>query len=150
MENTQPNQGPMPNPFTGILKKGLIAGAALFLASFGSLYAAINLKPDLFVDYINPIFNSDGSRDVYFYMHPFVLSFALAVLWNRFRRFLPGGIFVKGVEFGLMYALVGLIPVMWITYSAIDVDFVMVSTWMLYGFSQATLCGIVFALLDEW
>ena len=49
-----------------------------------------------------------------------------------------------------MYALVGLIPVMWITYSAIDVDFVMVSTWMLYGFSQATLCGIVFALLDEW
>ena len=150
MENTQPNQGTMPNPFTGILKKGLIAGAALFLASFGSLYAAINLKPDLFVDYINPIFNSDGSRDVYFYMHPFVLSFALAVLWNRFRRFLPGGIFVKGVEFGLMYALVGLIPVMWITYSAIDVDIVMVSTWMLYGFSQATLCGIVFALLDEW
>ena len=150
MENTQPNQGTMPNPFTGILKKGLIAGAALFLASFGSLYAAINLKPDLFVDYINPIFNSDGSRDVYFYLHPFVLSFALAVLWNRFRRFLPGGIFVKGVEFGLMYALVGLIPVMWITYSAIDVDFVMVSTWMLYGFSQATLCGIVFALLDEW
>lgn len=150
MENTQPNQGTMPNPFTGILKKGLIAGAALFLASFGSLYAAINLKPDLFVDYINPIFNSDGSRDVYFYMHPFVLSFALAVLWNRFRRFLPGGIFVKGVEFGLMYALVGLIPVMWITYSAIDVDFVIVSTWMLYGFSQATLCGIVFALLDEW
>ena len=150
MENTQPNQGPMPSPFTGILKKGLIAGAALFLASFGSLYAAIHLKPDLVVDYINPIFNSDGSRDVYFYLHPFILSFALAVLWNRFRRFLPGGIFVKGIEFGLMYALVGLIPVMWITYSAIDVDFVMVSTWMLYGFSQATLCGIVFALLDEW
>lgn len=135
-------------PFRGILKKGFLAGVILSIASFGGLHAALYLKPDLFIDYINPIFNSDGSRDAYFYLHPFVLSFSLAVLWNRFKRFLPGGLMVKGIEFGLMYTLIALIPVMWITYSAIDVDIIMVSTWLLYGLCQASLCGVVFAFLD--
>ncbi|MBK8699670.1 MAG: hypothetical protein IPN29_09020 [Saprospiraceae bacterium] len=149
MENNPTSNQPVPSPFSGILKKGIIAGIAVFLASYGGLYAAISLKPDLFIDYINPIFNSDGSRDMFFYVHPFILCFALAILWNRFRRFLPGGVLVKGLEFGAMYALVALIPVMWITYSAIDVTMVMVFTWLLYGFVQASLVGIIFAWLDE-
>ena len=45
MENTHPNQGPMPSPFTGILKGTYCRCCAVF-ASFGSLYAAIHLKPD--------------------------------------------------------------------------------------------------------
>ena len=131
-----------------ILISGLIAGTILFIVSYGGLYIGVQLFPALFMEYINPLFNSDGSRDVLFYMHAFIISFALAWFWDRFKGLFNGSFLLRGLEFGLVYALVALLPVMWITFSALDITVIMVSSWFLYGLLQSLIAGLVFAKIN--
>ena len=131
-----------------IIVPGLIAGVVLFILSYGSLYLGIRFFPNLFIDYNNPLFNSDGNRDALFYMHAFVISFSLSWFWDRFKSLFHGAFILRGLEFGSVYALVALLPVMWITFSAMDVTVYMVLSWFLYGLAQAIIAGILFAKLN--
>lgn len=131
----------------GILKNTLIAGTCVFLVSYGGLYLAIRFFPSFFVAYISPVFNSDGSRDLYFYLHPYVLALALSVFWSRFGRMFEGNYFQIAAEFSLVYTFIGLLPLMWITYAAMDVELQMVVSWLLYGLFQAFVAGICLAWL---
>lgn len=131
-----------------IFTSGLTAGFILSVMGYSSLYLAIRFLPSLFADYNNPLFNSDGSRDILFYMHAFILSMALSWFWERFKSMFRGSFIVRGFEFGFVYAMVSLIPVMWITFSALDVTITMVLSWLLYGLIQAIIAGIVFAKMN--
>jgi hypothetical protein len=131
-----------------IILSGLIAGALLFILCYGGLYLGIRLFPALFMDYNNPLFNSDGNRDVFFYMHAFIISFALSWFWDRFKGLFHGHFILRGLEFGFVYAMVSLLPVMWITFSSLDITFFMVLSWFLYGFFQAVVAGTLFAKLN--
>jgi hypothetical protein len=131
-----------------ILRSGLIAGIILFIVSYGGLYLSIRFAPELFVTYNNPLFNSDGSRDILFYMHAFIISFALSWFWERFKILFHGNFVMRGVEFGSVYGIVALLPVMWITFSSLDITVVMVISWFLYGLFQAILAGIIFAKIN--
>ena len=131
-----------------ILFSGLIAGTILFIVSYGGLYVGVQLFPALFMEYINPLFNSDGSRDILFYLHAFIISFALAWFWDRFKGLFNGPFLLRGLEFGLVYALVALLPVMWITFSALDITIVMVFSWFIYGLVQSLIAGLVFAKIN--
>jgi hypothetical protein len=131
-----------------IIKNTLAAGTAVFIISYGGLYLAIQLFPDLFVAYISPVFNSDGSRDVYFYMHPYVLALSLSVFWSRFGRVFEGNRFQIAAEFSVTYTFVALIPIMWITYSAMDVGLQMVATWIIYGLFQAFIAGYCLTVMQ--
>ena len=57
-----------------VLKFGAIAGILLFIVSYGGLFLSIQYFPEFFIEYNNPLFNSDGSRDLLFYTHAFVIS----------------------------------------------------------------------------
>lgn len=131
-----------------VLFSGLIAGVILFIISYGGLYLAIRFFPELFIDYNNPLFNSDGSRDIMFYLHAFIISMALSWFWERFKGLFRGGFILRGLEFGIVYAIVALLPVMWITFSAMDITISMVSSWLFYGFVQAVVAGIVLARIN--
>lgn len=131
-----------------ILFSGIIAGTILFIVSYGGLYVGVNLFPALFMEYINPLFNSDGSRDILFYMHAFIISFALAWFWDRFKGLFNGPFLLRGLEFGLVYSLVALLPVMWITFSALDITVIMVASWFIYGLVQSLIAGLVFAKIN--
>lgn len=128
-----------------IIISGLIAGILLFILSYGGLYFAVKFFPSLFIEYNNPIFNSDGSRDILFYMHAFIISFALSWFWDRFKGLFKGGFIIRGLEFGFVYSIVALLPVMWITFSALDITITMVISWFLYGLTQSIVAGLVFA-----
>jgi hypothetical protein len=130
------------------LYSGLIAGAVLFILSYGGLYLAVHFFPGIFVEYNNPLFNSDGSRDILFYLHAFIISLALAWFWDRFKGLFEGPFILRGLEFGFVYAIVSLVPVMWITFSALDITVLMVLSWFIYGFVQAVIAGLVFARLN--
>lgn len=132
-----------------IFKNTIYAGIAVFVFSYGGLYVGLHLLPNFFIDYFNPVFNSDGSRDAYFYLHPFILALSLSVFWNRFRKMFGGNKFKVGLEFGVVYSFVALLPLLWITYAAMDVNFQMVMTWLIYGIFQATTAGIVFAIVER-
>jgi len=131
-----------------ILKSGAIAGVLLFIISYGGLFLSIQFFPSFFIEYNNPLFNSDGSRDVFFYSHAFVISFSLSWFWERFKTLFKGNFIVRGIEFGLIYAVIALLPVMWITYSAMDVTLVMIASWFVYGTIQAMVSGILFAKIN--
>lgn len=132
-----------------ILYSGLIAGITLFIISYGGLFLAIKFVPELFVSYNNPLFNSDGSRDILFYLHAFIISFALAWFWDRFKSLFSGNFVLRGLEFGFVYAIVALLPVMWITFSALDITVTMVLSWFVYGFMQAVVAGLLFAKINQ-
>ena len=131
-----------------ILFSGLVAGSILFVLSYGGLFTAVKFFPSLFIEYNNPLFNSDGSRDVLFYLHAFIISLALSWFWDRFKGLFKGAALLRGIEFGLVYSIVALLPVMWITFSALDITVVMVLSWFVYGLVQATVAGLVFAKIN--
>lgn len=131
-----------------IFLSGLSAGALLSIISYGGLFLAVRCFPSLFVDYNNPLFNSDGSRDLLFYAHAFVLSLALSWFWERFKSLFQGPFLLRGIEFGMVYAVVALLPVMWITFSSLDVTISIVASWFFYGLIQAAIAGIIFARIN--
>lgn len=131
-----------------IISSGLIAGIVLLVLSIGMLYAMILALPNLAEQYYNPIFRSGGERNMLFYLHPFVLGLALAWFWDRFKDKFTGSILLRGFELGLVYGVVAILPTMWITFSAINISITMVATWLLYGFLQAVVAGILFSWLN--
>lgn len=131
-----------------VLTTGLIAGIILFVVSYGGLYLAIRFVPRLFVSYNNPLFYSSGGRDLLFYLHAFIIAFALAWFWERFKGLFKGNFLIRGLEFGLIYAFIALLPVMWITFSSLDITVEMVLSWFFYGLFQSVIAGILFAKIN--
>lgn len=124
----------------------IIAGIALLGFSFLALMGVIYLLPILADEFYNPIFNDKaGYRTVLFFLHPFVISFALAWFWSRFKGLFHGSWITRGFELGFVYALVATLPSMWVIFSALTVSLPMVLSWLLYGFLQATICGLIYA-----
>src|SRR5690606_34083367 len=128
-----------------ILTLGLPVGLVLLLLSLLMLYVTVLIFPGIAEEYYNPMFRRSGGRSSLFFIHPFILSFALAWFWERFKGLFSGPFWLRGLEMGLVYELVATIPSMWITFSAIDISLTMIASWLFYGLSQAMVAGILFA-----
>lgn len=126
----------------------LVSTLVLLVLSFGMLYISISFFPDLSSEYLSPVFRSAGKIDWMYFVHPLVISIALKWFWERYKSIFRGNIFLKGLEVALVYGVVAMIPVLWLTFSAIDISLQMVLTWLLYGFIQSFAAGIVFAKLN--
>ncbi len=137
-----------PKQMKKIALSGLLAGAVLFIVSYGGLYLSVRFFPSLFIEYNSPLFNSDGSRDLMFYMHPFIISFALSWFWDRFKGVFSDTFFLRVFEFAFVYATVALLPVMWITFSSLDITITTVSSWFAYGIMQSIVAGFVFSKVN--
>jgi hypothetical protein len=131
-----------------ILIPGLVAGVALLILSYAVLHLSVRIAPGLMEQYYNPVFQSGEERALLFYAHPFVLSFALAWFWDRFKGMFSGAALLRGLEMGLVYGIIATLPSMWITFSAIDVTLPMVLSWLVYGIFQAAVAGMVFARMN--
>ncbi|KRP04629.1 MAG: hypothetical protein ABR94_03375 [Sphingobacteriales bacterium BACL12 MAG-120802-bin5] len=131
-----------------ILIPGILTGIFLLISSFIALFLTIKLFPSLAWEYFGPTFNTDGSRDILFYIHPFLLGLALAWFWNRVKEIFTGNSIAKALEFSLIYAAIATIPTMWITFSAINISLEMVLTWILYGLFQALVAGLILSRLN--
>jgi hypothetical protein len=127
-----------------VFASGLIAGIVLLIFSILGLFATIWLFPTLAMQYYDPAFDNQSGRYMIYYAHPFVIALALAWFWDRFKGALKGSYFAKGIEFGLVYALIALFPMMWLTYSALSVSLAMVATWWGFGLLQGVIAGLVF------
>src|SRR5215471_7194298 len=126
----------------------LIAGIVMLLLGIGMLYGGIYLFPKVADEYFSPVFRKAGETDWTFYVHPLILSFGLKWFWERYKGILKGGLLLRAIEVALVYGMVALLPILWLTFSAIDVSVKMTLTWFLYGVFQAFAAGIVFAKLN--
>lgn len=131
-----------------ILIKGIVAGLVLLIFSYVSLQVLIAFFPELAVQYYDPVFSLEGDKTILFFIHPFIVSFALAWFWSRFKSLFHGSFVWRGIELGLSYALVAVLPSMWITFSAFSVSIQMVATWLLYGLVQGIIVGIIYAKIS--
>jgi len=130
------------------LIKGFVAGVVLLALSYGALYLLVALFPSLAEQYYDPAFNFEGGKEFAYFLHPFVLSFALAWFWRRFKSLFHGPFWWRGIEMGLVYGLIATLPAMWITYSSLAVSLSLVFTWLLYGVFQAMIVGVIFAKMS--
>jgi len=127
----------------------LLAGTIVLAVSLILLYAIIYLLPSVMDEYYNPVFRSTSFQtDWLFYAHPFVLSISLYWFWDRFKTFFSGSFAWRAFEIALAYGIIAMVPVLWLTFSAIDISFIMVSTWLAYGIMQAFVAGLVFAKMN--
>lgn len=133
-----------------MLTSGLVAGIFLSILSYGGLFIAVNIPffTPFFVEYLSGVFISDQSRDLFFYSHAMLISFALAFFWDRFKPVFHGHFILRGLEFGFVYSLTGLLPILWMTYSQIDVSETMVLSWLGFGLFQSSVAGIIFAKMN--
>ena len=133
-----------------MLISGLVAGIVLSFLSYGGLFLAVSIKffNPFFVEYLSSVFVSDRSRDFLFYTHALVISFALSWFWERSKSVFHGHSVIRGLEFGVVYTLAGLLPILWMTYSQIDVSITMVLSWLGFGFFQSSMAGIIFAKMN--
>lgn len=124
----------------------LIAGLLVLGVSLGLMYGFIFLFPGLVEEYYGTVFRSNSfSTDWLFYLHPFVLSGALLWFWDRYKSILTGGLWARALELALVYGVVAMLPVLLLTFSAINVSLAMVVTWFFYGLVQAAIASSVFA-----
>ena len=130
------------------LIKGFLAGAALLALSYVALNLIVAFFPQLAEQYYDPVFSFEGEKAILYFIHPFVLSFALAWFWRRFKSLFHGPFWWRGIEMGLVYGLIATLPSMWITFSSLAVSFGLVFTWLLYGVFQAIVVGIIFAKIS--
>ncbi len=128
-----------------IITSGLVASAALLLFAYIALLVMPILLPKVAEEYYNPAFVNDEARNFLYYIHPVILGFGLAWFWNRFKSLLKGNAFMQGIEMAIIYVLIATIPSLLITYSAIDVSLMTIWSWVLYGFFQALIAGVIFS-----
>lgn len=142
--------GKPPDIMQKILTSGIAAGIVLLIVSYGLLTLTPTLLPALTDEYFNPaVFQTGNDRIILYFLHPFVLSFALAWFWERFKGLFHSSSFIwRGIELGLVYGLVATLPTMWITFSSMNVSMMMILSWLGYGIIQAIVAGIINAKLN--
>lgn len=128
-----------------IINSGLVTSIVLLVFAYLCLLVMPVLLPKVAEEYYSPAFVSDESRNLLYYIHPVVLSFGLAWFWNRFKKLLKGNALMQGVEMALIYVVIATVPSLLITYSAINVSLLTIGSWLLYGFLQALIAGIIFS-----
>ena len=132
-----------------ILIAGFTAGFVLLLVSLGLMFMVIKIIPTLAEEYFSPVFRwSSAETDWMFYVHPFILSFSLKWFWERYKDIFKGSDLVRAFEVALVYGIIAMLPVLWLTYSSIDISLGMVLTWLGYGILQAFIAGYIFSKLN--
>ncbi len=131
-----------------IILPGLAAGLVLLLLCVIGLYATVWLFPTLAIQYFAPTFDSQSERAVLYFVHPFVMGLALAWFWNLCKHLFKGAYLRRGIEFGLLYWLVAIFPMMWLIYSTIDVSLNLVGSWLIFGLLQGIAAGLVFEKMN--
>lgn len=132
-----------------VIVNGLIAGVVLLIVSVGILFVSIRIFPAMMEEYYDTdVFRGGGTKAMLYYVHPFILALALSWFWERFKGLFKGSFIFRGLELGLVYGLVAVLPTMWITFSAINVSEMMVLSWWVYGVVQATVVGLIMAKLN--
>jgi len=131
-----------------IIITGIVAGFALLILSISGLYITTWFLPGIAAQYFDPAFDMQSSRVMIYYLHPFLIAMALSFFWSRFKVVLTGSFLTRGIEFGLIYALVAVFPMMWLIYAALSVSIEMLATWFALAVLQGLVAGLIYEKLN--
>ena len=123
-----------------IIRRGLTAGVVVLIVGFGLNLLIGAVFPSIAQEYQNPaIFRpwTDPLMMAYF-AHPFIVGLVLAYLWDKLKA-------KDALEFAKLYFIIATIPGMFISYTSFQVSLPMILAWIVSGFLQAFVAGLVFA-----
>src|SRR4026208_639708 len=109
-----------------VIASVLISGVILLVLSLVMFYASAYIFPAVTQEYLSSVFRTSGTTDWLYYAHPFVLSIALKWFWERYKGIFKGSVILRAAEVAMVYCIVAMVPVLWLTFSAIDVSLSMV------------------------
>jgi hypothetical protein len=127
-----------------VFVSGIIAGFTLLVFCLIGLYLASWLFPELSKEYYNPVFSASSGRIIIYCMHPMITGLALSWFWSRFKQILSGSFISRGIEFGLLYAIIAIVPMLWLVYSPLNVSIGEVTAWFVFWVFQGLIAGLVF------
>ncbi len=131
-----------------ILTAYFTAVVALLIFSYLALWLSIHFLPKIAEQYFDPIYSSSSKRTWMYFIHPFIVALALKYFWQRFRHMFKGNTIKRGIEVGLIYGGIAIIPAMWITFSGVAVSISIVASWILYGIIQGCIAGVIYAKIN--
>lgn len=134
----------------GFLLGGLAAGIAIFV---------VNMLFGMFWEFIFPGFNAmmlalPGMRAitdpvmVLYFLHPFVVGFAMSLFYQHFKAALKGTRFHRGLKYGFMVWVLAAIPSIFMVYSSMNYPTNVVIMWATGPLLYYPLAGIVIARLS--
>jgi len=131
-----------------VISAYLIAVGVLLAFSYLALYLTIQLFPAIAEQYFDPVFSSSQKRSLLYFIHPFLVALALKYFWQRFKGMFKGNWVMRGLEIGLIYGLIAVLPAMWITFSGVSISLTVVVSWILYGTAQGMIAGLIYARVN--
>ena len=130
------------------LKAAIVASIALIVFAYVGLLILIKVFPGLANEYFSETFRPGSNNAILYYLHPIILAFMLAWFWDRFKGEFKGNAVLRGIELGVVYGLIAIVPAMLINYSAFDISLTLALTWLAYGITQGVIAGVIFGLMD--
>lgn len=130
------------------IKKGLIAGVVMLIASMVLSMAFGIAFPSLNTEYSNAALFRPWSDPLmsYIFVHPFVVALLLTIAWDKGNGLIKEKDAVKkGVKFGAYVWVVFSIPGILISWSTFPISLLMSASWSISGLIEDILAGIVFA-----
>ncbi len=131
-----------------VLAAYFTAVVVLLIFSYAALYISIYFFPRIAEQYFDPLFSSSSKRTFLYFAHPFIVALALKYFWQRFRHMFKGNTIKRGLEVGLVYGFIAVLPAMWVTFSGISVSISVAMTWVLYGTIQGMIAGVIYAKMN--
>lgn len=121
-------------------KRGIVAGVVLVIVGFAINMLMGMLIPSVASEYQNTaIFRSwDDPLMMVYFAYPFILGVVLSYLWKVVKEKDP-------MEFARLYFIIATIPGMFITWTSMQISALMIAVWMIVGFLQAYIAGLVFS-----
>jgi len=101
---------------------------------------------------VNADYNSEFMRNwqdpamMLFFLYPFILGIAFALLWNKTKSSFKGK--MRGCYFGWMLFFLTTVPGMWITYTSFNLSFLTIIGWSVSGLVNAKIAGFFLAWIN--
>lgn len=133
-----------------ILWTGLVAGIAMMLVNMALNPVFDALFPWLKGAYMNPVFRPwQDPIMMLFFVYPILLGLGLSFVWDKTKQLFTKSACQNGINFGLIYFVVGGIPTFFINYSSFSLPFVMILTWTIMGLVNGLVAGCILARLNK-
>ena len=131
-----------------IIAGGFIGGIALLIVNFviSALVMLVAPYDALTLGGMRP---ADDPLMLFFFVYPFVLSFAAAVVFDLVKDALPGPSSSKGMTFGAMLFLIYTVPGVFITFTSMNYPTGFYLEDLLFGAIGFPLIGAIYAMLWE-
>lgn len=121
-----------------ILLSGLVAAIGMIVVSIAVGLLFHVLFPSVKMEYENyQLFRAGNDPVMYLYfLQPFLLSFALAWLWEKAKVLFEGTLAKKSLYYALIYWVVATVPGLLMTISSFKISLLMTLTWLVSAFLQ--------------